>query len=444
MTDLGGAASADVWFEWGLTTAYGNTTTANTKLASGVFSDAIDGLAPSTIYHFRAVAQNTVGISYGIDRNFPTTPIVVAPTVLTSLESNVTNTSAQLNGNLTDLGGAASADVWFEWEETAVEPAIYNNTLSSPGSPKDASDTFFANLSGLASDTDYYFRAVAKNTAETSYGDGEHFTTAVAVFPSAIGLSHTGDTKEMYCLKYATTTGAVVNGRGGAVDFSWTYHFPGGSSMQSFLFQASTSPFPTTDLVVNVDISRSASHGATVTYPINVCSEADCGTIGSNTFAYDQDYYWRVEVCSGGNSCSGWVEAGALARAEIPNHRAPEPNFSWTVLEPAADKTAQFCSIKEGDCSAMLDADESVCYNTSNQAVSCSDARDAGGIKWTIPASAEFVATTTATDANPKIKFTELGDNEVLLEITGSGPCAAFHEVPVSSLPTWIEDDPFK
>ena len=126
-------------------------------------------------------------------------------------------------------------------------------------------------------------------------------------------------------------------------------------------------------------------------------------------------------------------------QAEIPNHRAPVPNFNWTVLEPAADRIARLCSVKEGECSAMLDIDKSVCYNTSDQPISCS----AATMKWTIPATAEFASSTTATDANPLVKF-EPGDNEVTLEITGSGPCAICKTMEVSSLPTWIELAPFE
>ncbi len=555
LVDLGDTASANIYFQWGLTDNYGNNTGSTNKSSLGVFSESINGLSSGDTYHFRAVASSINGTSYGGDRTFTTlsvpnsipnassvtdspdtvdigsnvtfngdwsepdagdnvkmyickdstcsncnnasqtncwiystvwntepdttdtcaytaqlgdvgsnnywlgvcdddnacdpvplfggaftiNPIVTDPTVLTTSEQSTTSDSAQLNGWLTDLGGAASVNVWFEWEETAVEPAgSYANTLSSPGSPKGGIDTFFATLSGLDPGTDYYFRAAAQNTAGTSYGAGEHFVTAIIPPPAATGLSCTGDSKEMYCLDYATTTGDVVSGRGGAVDFSWTYNHPSGTDMKNFLFQAAASPFPTANLVVNVDISSSAIDGAAVTYPVNVCSEADCGTLGSNKLAYDTNYYWQVKVCDVNNVCSDWT--GALMQAQIPNHRAPEPNFSWTVLQPAADKIAQFCSVKEGDCSAMLDIDKSVCYNTSDQPISCT----AATIKWTIPATAQFATSSAATDANPKIKFTELGTNEITLEITGSGPCAKCKSMEVSSLPTWIEDDPFK
>lgn len=61
------------FFEWGTTESYGNTT-ANQDLGSGTsdadFSQAITGLSPNTLYHFRACASNEVGTSYGPDQSF--------------------------------------------------------------------------------------------------------------------------------------------------------------------------------------------------------------------------------------------------------------------------------------------------------------------------------------------------------------------------------------
>ncbi|HEY5648512.1 MAG TPA: CARDB domain-containing protein, partial [Nitrospiria bacterium] len=55
------------------TTAYGNTTGAQ-AMGSGVselsFSDILTGFTPGVTYHFRAAAQNSVGIAYGADKTF--------------------------------------------------------------------------------------------------------------------------------------------------------------------------------------------------------------------------------------------------------------------------------------------------------------------------------------------------------------------------------------
>jgi len=72
LTNLGGYASADVYFQWGTTAAYGNATTAVTKIATGTFAASISGLEPLTDYHFRAVAGYDSEEVCGIDRTFTT------------------------------------------------------------------------------------------------------------------------------------------------------------------------------------------------------------------------------------------------------------------------------------------------------------------------------------------------------------------------------------
>ncbi len=66
-----------VTFEYGITTAYGNTVTAIQNPVTGVantpVSAAITGLVPGTVYHFRVKGENTAGISYGSDRTFTAT-----------------------------------------------------------------------------------------------------------------------------------------------------------------------------------------------------------------------------------------------------------------------------------------------------------------------------------------------------------------------------------
>jgi len=68
-------------FEWGTTTAYGNTT-ADTSAGSGradvAVSAALAGLTPNTIYHGRLIATTSIGTSYGADVTFVTAPTVTA------------------------------------------------------------------------------------------------------------------------------------------------------------------------------------------------------------------------------------------------------------------------------------------------------------------------------------------------------------------------------
>jgi hypothetical protein len=70
--DIGASATADVYFEYGTTTAYGSSTGMMTKTASGAFSASVSGLTPSTMYHFRAAVSYDSTTSNGGDMTLTT------------------------------------------------------------------------------------------------------------------------------------------------------------------------------------------------------------------------------------------------------------------------------------------------------------------------------------------------------------------------------------
>jgi len=72
LTNLGQDSYTNVWFQWGITTSYGNETTHQTINYPETFSFSIYNLAPNTTFHFRAVAQNSYATVYGQDMTFTT------------------------------------------------------------------------------------------------------------------------------------------------------------------------------------------------------------------------------------------------------------------------------------------------------------------------------------------------------------------------------------
>ncbi|HEX6714526.1 MAG TPA: N-acetylmuramoyl-L-alanine amidase, partial [Thermoleophilaceae bacterium] len=68
-------SATSYWFQYGTTTTYGaatSTTTAGSGTAAISVSIAVGGLTRGTRYHFRLVAQNAGGTSYGADQVFRT------------------------------------------------------------------------------------------------------------------------------------------------------------------------------------------------------------------------------------------------------------------------------------------------------------------------------------------------------------------------------------
>ena len=72
--------STTVTFQYGLTTAYGATVTADQSPVAGntdtAVNKAITGLSPDTTYHYRVIATNSAGTTHGEDQTLKT---LVAP-----------------------------------------------------------------------------------------------------------------------------------------------------------------------------------------------------------------------------------------------------------------------------------------------------------------------------------------------------------------------------
>ena len=167
LDSLGTAGSADVSFEWGITTDYGNETSNQSKADTGSFAVELSGLSANTTYHFRAKAVGE-GTTYGQDEQFTTS--TMPPSVITNDASSIGIDSVRLNGDLTSLGTSGDVSVSFEW---GIDSSYGNET--TPES-KSLAGTWSAGLTGLRSNTTYHFRAKATGHG-TAYGADGQFTT---------------------------------------------------------------------------------------------------------------------------------------------------------------------------------------------------------------------------------------------------------------------------
>ncbi|MGC4122584.1 MAG: MYXO-CTERM sorting domain-containing protein [Myxococcales bacterium] len=220
-------ASATGWFRYSTTSpgAACNDTfgtrapaTGGSSLGSGTtaasYNQAVTGLSQGTTYYFCAIAQNSVGTSFGQVLTF-TTPS--APTVTTIAATSVTGTGATLNGTANPNGAASTG--WFRYSTTSPG-ASCNDTFgtrtpttggTSLGSGT-AAAPYSATLTGLAAGTTYYFCALASNAAGTAFGTPLSFTTPSAPVVTTVAASAIGG--------QAATLNGTAN-PGGATATGW-------------------------------------------------------------------------------------------------------------------------------------------------------------------------------------------------------------------------------
>jgi hypothetical protein len=175
-----GSLSTEVYFEFGTTSDYGSRVEISNSPLEGnstvTLSGSVANLTPGNTYHFRIVAVNQIGTTFGDDLSFKT-PGGTPPTVSTSVASSTTPTSAVLNGSVEPHN--LETTVTFEYGLTNS----YGNSIAIPQNPiiGDSSFVVHAEVDGLTKGQTYHYRIVATNAAGVSYGEDLTFTTAYRI-----------------------------------------------------------------------------------------------------------------------------------------------------------------------------------------------------------------------------------------------------------------------
>jgi hypothetical protein len=199
--------------DYGTSTNYGASTSA-TSAGSGTSTQSVSAsltsLKPGTTYHYRFVATSTAGTGLGGDGILTTSS---APAVVTSGASNVTPTSATLNGTVDPSGRPTT---WhFEYGTTTG----YGNTTPTKDAGSGTGATAVsAPVTGLTAGRRYHFRLVATNDAGTSRGSDKTFVSSAAPTVTTKAASSVKDTS------------ATLNGSVDPNGVTTTFYFEYGTS----------------------------------------------------------------------------------------------------------------------------------------------------------------------------------------------------------------------
>ena len=187
---------------------------------NGIFTSSLTGLTLNTQYYVRAFATNANGTSYGPELIFKTAGTI--PTVTTSTQIGVTESSAILGGNVTAQGTTAVTERGV-CIGLSMNPSITDWKVAI-GS---GTGTFTQQKEDLWPFTTWYVRAYATNSVGTAYGANITFTTADAFVdgfetgcinascgwsnPSGSWSISTSDRAQGYFSLYTNTVGSEIS-----------------------------------------------------------------------------------------------------------------------------------------------------------------------------------------------------------------------------------------
>lgn len=126
------------------------------------------------------------------------------PTVITTLASSITNTTATSGGNVISDGEGVITERGVCWN-TLSSPTIADNKSSNGG----GTGEFTCSMTGLYGNTTYHVRAYATNSAGTSYGNEIIFMTLPPLLPQIA-------TKLNSFTSSGATSGGTISNDGGA------------------------------------------------------------------------------------------------------------------------------------------------------------------------------------------------------------------------------------
>lgn len=252
---------------------------ASTMANTVSYSDA--SLSANTTYQYRIRAFNSGGDSSSSNTILATT-LPDSPAVTTNPATNITTSSATLNGLANPNGGSTTA--WFRYG--ATDPGSCDDTfgirIPASGGMNLGSGTssvaYSNSSSGLFAGTAYYYCAIASNSSGTSFGSIVSFTTTPnpPAPPSNLGAINISDSQN---------------------DLSWVDN---SSNEDGFIVESSLN-------------NQFGPFSQIATTLANMISYQNIGLTA------DQTYYYRVLTFNSGRNSSYSNTAYAITATVVPN-----------------------------------------------------------------------------------------------------------------------------
>ena len=274
------------------------------------------------------------------DYTYTAATVTSAPTATTTAASSVTSTGATLTGSVTPNGLATT--VVFQWGATTS----YGNTTSSQSIGSGTSAVAVsASLTGLTAGQAYHFRVVATNSAGTTNGSDQSFTTTAGATKATMSSPSPGSTLTSSTVTFSWTAGSgseywLFVGKAGGADI---YNKSTGSSLS-----ATVSGLPTDGSTVNVRLYTSIS-----------------GTWSYNDYTYTASSTTAAPSVTTKAATSVTSTAATLNASVTPNGLATTVVFQWGTTTSYGTATS---SQSIGSATSAVDVTASLTGLSAGQA----------------------------------------------------------------------------
>jgi hypothetical protein len=420
-------APTDVTFEWGLTTAYGNTVNAAPLQVTGniltAVSAPISGLTTATVYHFRCVGNGPGGTVYGNDVMFtsdcptPALPgIIAGPNTVCKNTMGVAYSVAPISG--------ATGYVWTVPSGATIASGSNTNSITVDFSPSAVN-------------------GIITVTGTNSCGPGAIGTMAIVMnelpIPTVSGpVSMCSNTAGNVYITDAGMTNYTWNVTGGIIT--------AGAGTNSIEVTWNTAGTQTVD--VNYSNSNGCSAATPVAYPVAVL-ELPVPTISGANVACESaayldyitepgmtNYVWDLTPNSGTISQSTtnivtifWTASGAKW-----------VSVSYTGTNGCAAATPTIYNVTVNPLPAapgVITGTATVCAGATGIAYSVAAVSGATGYSWTLPAGTSIASGTGTNSITVNFGSSAVSGNILVAaqNACGDGPSSPAFAVIVNQIP---------
>jgi len=378
--------TTEAWFEYGTNSSLGTRTSYQTfySYSSQDLIRYVSSLTPNTTYYYRAAAQNSCGTVYGSTLSFTTTGSTNLSTVNTLLATNVGLSYATLNGSVNP--GNSDATSWFEYGTDS-----YLSTYSITSSANTGSGNYLrsisAPVSGLASNVNYYFRAVARNNMGTVKGSILSFRTDGYTPGPTPTYGSLSITKEVKNLTFPNGTLYVnASSIGDVIEYTLNVKNVGSGTINNVTVKDTISSYY--DIVESNPSYVSGGAGGELTWNL--------GSISSNE---NRVIYLRVKARTTEQSVviyNSFTASATGATTRTSNKTTTILNPSMMAMDISADK-------------GVVDRNGTFTYNIRYRNIGINDV-DNVVIKVSLPEAINFVSSTpTQSSSDANVYFYRIG-----------------------------------